>query len=104
MPWEGSCNRCGLCCTQVVDGVPTRCENLRIVSSEEAVCGKYEQRWEGMPVRLIDVRGVVRKIDQCLPAWPVIPVRLLHVVGARHEVPAKCGYHWVPDEESDPKP
>lgn len=88
MTWAGECNRCGLCCTQVVDGVPTRCEHLEIVSSSEAICGKYADRHQGMPILLVDNNGRGVKVTYCTPDYP-------HQLGRHIQLPSKCGYHWV---------
>ena len=95
MPWEGECNRCGLCCTQVVNGAPTRCENLRIVSADEATCAKYETRRHGMPIALLDADDRVVKWSYCTPNYP-------HQLEQTFKLPSNCGYRWVDAVPWDP--
>ena len=91
MPWEGECNRCGLCCTRIVDGVPTRCEHLRILSADEAICEKYlNGRRCGMKVALLDSENRLVKWDVCTPAYPLHHTEKI-------PLPKKCGYRWVMD-------
>ncbi len=97
MPWEGSCNRCGLCCTQIVRGIPTRCENLRIVSSTEAVCAVYEDRTPWLKIRLLDANNRFVDWSFCTPTYP-------HPLEKAVQLPDKCGYRWVEPEPEPIKP
>lgn len=90
MSWEGECNRCGLCCTQVIDNVPTRCEHLQILSADEAICGRYLSRRQGMAVALLDAENRLVSWDICIPSYP-------HHLTEKIDLPAKCGYRWVID-------
>lgn len=72
---EGTCNRCGLCCTAEVDGRRLVCEFLRaewpvkpLGAPEASRCSIYERRQAGqhpLPVRLLDGRGEPRKLAHC---------------------------------------
>lgn len=83
--WRGYCNKCGLCCTRVVDGVPTRCAHLSIRSAIQADCSRWDTRYEGMPVALVDARGTIRADAECHPAYP-------HGLAAGTELPGSCSY------------
>lgn len=96
MPWEGSCNRCGLCCTKIVGGVPTRCENLVIRSSSEAVCSVWNDRTPWMPIALVDANGRVLEWSHCQMAYP-------YDLHGSHVIPDKCGYRWVQSDLNTPK-
>jgi hypothetical protein len=76
----GTCNRCGLCCTTVVDGKRLVCEYLRadwpvkpLGMPEASRCSVYERRRGGqhpLPIRLLDARGTPRQLGQCFKdAW-----------------------------------
>ena len=53
---DGECNRCGICCVERETGA--RCENLEINGAVGAPmttrCKVYGERYNGMPVRMID--------------------------------------------------
>jgi uncharacterized cysteine cluster protein YcgN (CxxCxxCC family) len=87
--WRGFCNKCGLCCTRVVDGVPTRCAHLDIRSRDQADCLKYGTRYEGMPVALVDPKGTIRADAECHPAYP-------HGLKAGTVLPGSCSYVETP--------
>jgi len=92
VPWEGECNRCGLCCTRVIRGIPTRCEHLRIVSADEGICEKYpDGRWPGMRVALLDSENRLVEWSDCTPSYPF---NLTEKIA----LPAKCGYRWLMDK------
>ncbi|KKM76164.1 hypothetical protein LCGC14_1382870 [marine sediment metagenome] len=92
MPWEGECNQCGLCCTQVIRGVPARCEHLRIVSADEAVCEKYlDGRRRGMKCALLDAENRLVGWSDCTPVYP-------HHLSKDTVLPSKCGYRWAMDK------
>ena len=54
----GECNRCGRCCE---DKDRNRCEHLivgkRIGEPEATRCGKYKERYDRMPIRVLDHKG-----------------------------------------------
>lgn len=56
----GDCNQCGVCCEVESDGATLRCENLEIFSSLgqpwASRCRAYQTRYDGMPIRLYDIR------------------------------------------------
>ena len=64
---EGICNRCGLCCVDRETGA--RCENLEITGEIGAPmttrCKVYGERYNGMPVRMIDPAGSVAGYTRC---------------------------------------
>lgn len=72
---EGECNRCGLCCSIVHEGKRLVCEHLQAVvyggavrpigSPEASRCKVYEQRVDGMTVRMLDASGTVRLVGPC---------------------------------------
>jgi len=63
----GECNRCGLCCAPVIDGVRHPCINLVpegiLGEPNSTLCSVYDTRYEGMPIKLvgIDTPAVCRK-------------------------------------------
>lgn len=79
LKWAGTCNRCGLCCTVEVkhNGRPFLlvCEHLRVYLSggkplplghpESTKCAVYEQRRDGMPIKMLDPTGTPRMVGQC---------------------------------------
>ena len=87
--WRGYCNKCGLCCTRIVEGVSTRCAHLRIRSDSQADCTRWDTRYDGMPVPLVDVEGTIRADAECHPAYP-------HGLKAGTPLPAKCSYVETP--------
>lgn len=97
MAWEGSCNRCGLCCTKMVDGIATRCENLDIISANEAVCSVYDERTPWMPIALLDGNDQVIEWSHCQMTYP-------YDLDRSHTVPDKCGFRWVDEHTKHPKP
>jgi hypothetical protein len=98
MPWEGECNRCGLCCTRLIEGRPTRCEHLQIVSNEEALCAKHGERSPAMPIALLDNEGRIVRWSYCTPTYPHN-----HATGDVR-VPSKCGFEWVEPLSSNRHP
>jgi hypothetical protein len=57
----GDCNRCGVCCeVEESDGVTLRCENLEVLGPIgqpwASKCRAYLTRYDGMPIRLYDIR------------------------------------------------
>lgn len=64
---SGDCHRCGLCCE--VNGF--RCEHLllehgKVVGDPEAsACQVYDQRYQGMPIRLFDATKEHYMIGHC---------------------------------------
>jgi hypothetical protein len=72
---EGTCNRCGLCCAVMHEGRRLVCEHLRarvtdnrmplLGAPEASWCGVYEQRVDGMLVRMLDASGTARLVGPC---------------------------------------
>jgi hypothetical protein len=75
---QGTCNRCGQCCTAERNGRLHICEHLlakieggrvkRLGMPEASLCAIYEQRHAGMPpitVTMKDERGIGRFQAQC---------------------------------------
>ena len=56
----GDCNQCGACCEVECGGVTLRCENLEVLGSigqpQASRCRAYQTRYDGMPIRLYDIR------------------------------------------------
>ena len=56
----GDCNQCGVCCEVESEGVTLRCENLEVLGSIgqpwASKCRAYQTRYDGMPIRLYDIR------------------------------------------------
>ena len=56
----GDCNRCGACCEVERQGMTLRCENLEVLGSIgqpwASRCRAYQTRYDGMPIRLHDIR------------------------------------------------
>lgn len=79
LAWTGACNQCGLCCTLDVqhNGRPMRlsCEHLRVYLSggvllplghpQATTCAVYEQRVDGMPIKMLDATGTPRMEGEC---------------------------------------
>ena len=73
IPMAGTCNRCGLCCTVVgEDGKRLVCEHLvaefpvkALGAPEASRCRVYEQRVDGMIVRMLDASGTARLVGPC---------------------------------------
>ena len=64
---DGVCNRCGLCCVDREAGA--RCEHLEINDSVGAPmatrCKVYGERYNGMPITMIDAHGEVVGETKC---------------------------------------
>ena len=63
----GDCNRCGACCEVESFGMTLRCEHLEVLGSigQPGVsrCRAYRTRYDGMPIRLYDIRTGRRVMD-----------------------------------------
>ena len=64
---EGECNRCGACCEVESWGMTLRCENLEMLGLIGQLgasrCRAYQTRYDGMPIRLYDIRTGRRVMD-----------------------------------------
>lgn len=75
MPLAGTCNQCGLCCTTELDGRRLVCEHLEAYTIGGTVkplghplasrCKVYEQRVDGMQIKMLDGKGIPRLIGPC---------------------------------------
>lgn len=68
--FTGLCNRCGSCCAPTVAGRVARCEHLvatgLIGTTEATRCRVYAARYDGMPVRVVDlVTGFIVATSLC---------------------------------------
>lgn len=66
----GDCNRCGLCC---MDG-DLRCHYLRVTNvpgmPNATSCSVYNSRVPGMPIAMVNSKGVVDSIAYCAHDTP----------------------------------
>lgn len=69
----------------MVEGIPTRCAHLRIRSPIQADCSRWDTRYNGMPVALVDAEGTIRADAECHPGYP-------HGLRAGTELPESCSY------------
>ncbi len=77
----GECNQCGLCC--FVWGY--KCSNLilKSIPGEPGAsrCGLYALRYDGMPIKLVDMTGRIVGESKCALGSPAETVRVLHEIG-----------------------
>lgn len=84
---KGSCNRCGLCCTADVEGVPVVCDHLRMFSfsslgkPEATQCRAYERRVDNMPITMRSFDGTVLVHAVCRKGPGEVPVILARGIG-----------------------
>ena len=64
MRLTGKCNCCGLCCVSLLGN---KCENLRVTLflgvPNGTYCAKYDVRYNGMPINMVDSTGAVVEVD-----------------------------------------
>ena len=75
LEFEGTCNRCGLCCTTERDGQRLVCEYLRaevpilpLGHPQASRCAIYDRRLpdsHAIPVRMLDQTGQARTVALC---------------------------------------
>ncbi len=68
----GDCNQCGACCEVESEGATLRCENLEVLGPigqpRASRCRAYQTRYDGMPIRLYDIRtGQLSEDDYICP-------------------------------------
>ena len=68
----GDCNQCGACCEVESEGATLRCENLEVLGPigqpRASKCRAYQTRYDGMPIRLYDIRtGQLSEDDYICP-------------------------------------
>ena len=68
---KGNCNRCGRCCVVYIEGRRFYCQHLRFDADsmiglpKTAACAVYKQRYNGMPISLIEPHSRLGASGKC---------------------------------------
>jgi hypothetical protein len=88
----GGCSQCGLCCLS--KGRRYQCEHLEVVTEVGVLqgtrCRVYEERWQGMPIKMMDRESGRGAYMTVCDITEQIPLEKL-----KRDMPAECALVWL---------